>query len=141
MIEKKEKALFNANGELDREVLFEKKPMIKIKGKLFGCPTSVAMEIIGGKWKSVILTHLISGKRRYNELRKSIPLLNERTLSMQLKQLEEDGLVSRKAYSKKPPLRVDYALTELGKTLIPLLQLTVDWGILFADQKGEFIEG
>ena len=59
--------------EMNREELFEKKPMIKINDKLFPCPTSAAMELIGGKWKSVILTHLIEGEKRYNELRKEMP--------------------------------------------------------------------
>lgn len=136
----KKNPLFKANGELDREVLFDKKPMIKMKGKMFGCPASVTMEMIGGKWKSVILSHLIDGKKRYSELRKEIPLLNERTLSMQLKNLEADALISRKAYYKKPPLKVEYALTDLGKTLIPLLEMTIDWGILMAKEKGKFLE-
>lgn len=136
----KEKSLYKANGELDREVLFEKKPMIKYNNKLFGCPASVAMELIGGKWRSVILSHLISGKKRYNELKKEIPLINERTLSMQLKNLEANGLITRKAFFKKPPLKVEYSLTVLGETLIPLLKMTIDWGILMADNKGKFLE-
>ena len=73
---------------MDRKELFDKKPKIKINGKVSWCPTSAAMELIGGKWKSVILTHLIAGKRRYSELRKEIPGITERTLSLQLKQLE-----------------------------------------------------
>ncbi|MDG1806204.1 helix-turn-helix domain-containing protein [Flavicella sp.] len=137
---KENKSLYKDNGKLDLEVLYEKKPLIELAGKQFGCPASVSMELIGGKWKSVILSHLIPGKKRYNELRKEIPLLNERTLSMQLKQLEADGLVSRKAYFKKPPLKVEYALTELGETLIPLLKTIIDWGILIAQKKGKFIE-
>lgn len=140
MNSEKNSSLFKANGELDREVLFEKRPMIEMKGKTFGCPASVSMEMIGGKWKSVILSHLIDGKKRYNELRKEIPLLNERTLSMQLKNLEADGLISRKAYYKKPPLKVEYALTDLGKTLIPLLEMTIEWGIMITKEKGKFLE-
>ncbi|WP_075590169.1 winged helix-turn-helix transcriptional regulator [Labilibacter marinus] len=125
---------------MDRKELFEKKPMIKIHDKLFPCPTSAAMELIGGKWKSVILTHLIDGEKRYNELRKDIPTITERTLSLQLKQLEVDSLISRKVYTKKPPLKVVYSLTPFGKTVIPLLQLIIEWGITAAYEKGEFIE-
>ncbi len=124
---------------MDRKELFEKKPMIKLHDKLFPCPTSAAMELIGGKWKSVILMHLIDRKKRYNELRKELPSVTERTLSLQLKQLEKDDLVSRKVYTKKPPLKVEYSLTEFGKTVIPILQAITEWGILAAYEKGEFI--
>ena len=125
---------------MNREELFEKKPMIKIHDKLFPCPTSAAMELIGGKWKSVILTHLVEGERRYNELRKEIPTITERTLSLQLKQLEADDLVARKVYTKKPPLKVVYSLTSFGKTVIPVLQIITEWGITAAYEKGKFIE-
>ena len=124
---------------MDREELFEKKPMIKIHGKLFPCPTSAAMELIGGKWKSVILTHLVDGKKRYNELRKEMPTITERTLSLQLKQLEADGLVARKVYTKKPPLKVVYSLTTFGNTVTPVLQQINEWGIIAAYEKSVFI--
>nr|WP_173854054.1 helix-turn-helix domain-containing protein [Flavobacterium sp. 28A] len=94
------------------------------------------MELIGGKWKSVILTHLISGTKRYNELRKEIPGITERTLSLQLKQLEEDDIVNRKVFTKKPPLRVEYTLTEFGLTLSPILNSIVEWGLMAAETKG-----
>lgn len=139
MKEPNEKTLFSKNGEINKKVLFELKPMIKLNDKMFSCPTSAAMELIGGKWKSVILAHLISEKKRYNELRKEIPILNERTLSIHLKQLEADGLVSRKAYYEKPPLKVEYELTEFGQSLIPLLTAIINWGILAIHKKGEFI--
>lgn len=85
------------------------------------------MKYIGGKWKAVILIHLIE-KKRYNELRKELPMVTERTISMQLKELEEDGLVKRTVYTSKPPLKVEYELTAFGKTLIPLLNAIADWG-------------
>jgi len=65
---------------------------------------------------------------RYNELRKLMPTVTERTLSLQLKTLEKDGVIQRKVYTSKPPLKVEYSLTEFGKTLVPLLQAIVDWG-------------
>lgn len=114
--------------------------LIKYNDKLFSCTTSIAMEFIGGKWKSVILVYLIDGKKRYNELRKLISTITERTLSLQLKQLEKDGLISRKAYAKKPPLKVEYALTPFGKSLIPILNSIANWGMTVAKDKGEFIE-
>lgn len=125
---------------MDREELFEKKPMIKIHDKLFPCPVSAAMELIGGKWKSVILSHMLDGEKRYNELRKEIPAITERTLSLQLKQLEVDGLISRKVYTKKPPLKVVYSLTSFGETFAPVLDRINEWGITAAYEIGEFIE-
>ena len=124
---------------MDRKELFEKKPKIKINNKISWCPTSAAMELIGGKWKSVILTHLISGKKRYSELRKEIPGITERTLSLQLKQLEADGIVNRKVFTKKPPLKVEYTLTEFGQTLSPILKSIIEWGLFAAETKGEFL--
>lgn len=117
------------------------KRLIKYNDKLFSCSTSIAMELIGGKWKSVILVYLIDGKKRYNELRKLISTITERTLSLQLKQLEKDGLISRKVHTKKPPLKVEYALTPLGESLAPILTSIAAWGMTVANDKGEVIEG
>ena len=102
--------------------------MLTFNGKEYPCCTSLTMGIIGGKWKTVILYHLIDGEKRYNELRKEMPTVTERTLSLQLKKLEEDGIVSRKVYTKKPPLKVEYRLTDLGKTLIPVIESIAKWG-------------
>lgn len=116
------------------------KRLIKYNDKLFSCSTSVAMELIGGKWKSVILIYLTDGKKRYNELRKLISTITERTLSLQLKQLEKDGLITRTVYTKKPPLKVEYELTEFGKTLTPVLNTIANWGMEIIKEKGEVIE-
>ena len=102
--------------------------MYHVKGKNYPCCTSVTMGIIGGKWKSVILFHLIEGTLRYNELRKKMISVTERTLSLQLKTLEKDGVIKRKVYTSKPPLKVEYTLTDFGSTLVPLLQSIADWG-------------
>lgn len=102
--------------------------MLKYKGREYPCCASLTMGIIGGKWKTVILFHLMQGTLRYSELRKAMPNVTERTLSLQLQSLEEDGLVLRKVYHKKPPLRVEYSLTDFGKTLIPVIQSITDWG-------------
>lgn len=117
-----------------------KKRLIKFNDKLFSCTTSIAMELIGGKWKSVILIYLIDGKKRYNELYKLISTITERTLSLQLKKLEEDGLITRKVYTKKPPLKVEYALTPFGESLAPVLISIAKWGEKVAEEKGEVIE-
>ncbi|AEA45211.1 winged helix-turn-helix transcriptional regulator [Fluviicola taffensis] len=101
--------------------------MYCIDNKQFPCSTSLTMRYIGGKWKAVILIHLVQ-KKRYNELRKELPMVTERTLSLQLKELESDGLITRTVYAAKPPLKVEYALTEFGRTLIPLLKAMAEWG-------------
>ena len=102
--------------------------MLKFKGKEYPCCASLTMGIIGGKWKTVILFHLLNDTLRYNELRKEMPTVTERTLSLQLKALEEDGLIRRKVYTSKPPLKVEYSLTDFGKTLTPLIQSIANWG-------------
>lgn len=115
--------------------------LIKVNKKLYPCTVTLAMDLVGGKWKAVILYHLKDEDKRYNELRKEMPSVTERTLSLQLKQMEEDGLVSRKVYGKKPPIKVVYGLTEFGRSCTPLLEAIVGWGNQVAVQKGEFIKG
>lgn len=101
--------------------------MYCIDNKEFPCSTSLTMKYIGGKWKAVILIHLIE-KKRYNELRKELSMVTERTISLQLKELEADGLVIRTVHTAKPPLKVEYELTDFGRTLIPLLIAIANWG-------------
>lgn len=116
------------------------KELFSFNKKLYACGTSITMDLIGGKWKSVILYHLIEGKKRYNELRRQIPVATERTLSLQLKQLEEDGIINRKVYTSKPPLKVEYSLTEFGKTLIPVLEVISSWGNQVAAEKATIVK-
>ena len=113
--------------------------MYTFRGKEYPCCASLTMGVIGGKWKTVILYHLIDGSLRYNELRKEMPTVTERTLSLQLKTLEEDGIVKRKVYTSKPPLKVEYSLTEFGKTLIPLIKSIADWGVSVVEKKGTIV--
>lgn len=101
--------------------------MYCIDNKEFPCSTSLTMRYIGGKWKAVILIHLIE-KKRYNELRKELSMVTERTISIQLKELIADGLINRTVYTTKPPLKVEYELTDFGKSLIPLLNDIAKWG-------------
>lgn len=108
-------------------------------GKSFPCCTSLTMGVIGGKWKTVILYYLIEGPQRYSELRKKMPHVTERTLSLQLRQLEDDGVVSRVVHGEKPPLRVEYSLTKFGKTLIPLLKTIADWGNFAVGKSDKFV--
>ncbi|KAA0126700.1 winged helix-turn-helix transcriptional regulator [Chryseobacterium sp. SN22] len=113
--------------------------MYTIDDKTYPCCTSVTMKFIGGKWKAVILVHLMDGPKRYNELRKLIPTITERTLSLQLKQLEEDHVINRKVYTEKPPLMVEYTLTDFGKTLSPVIREITKWGIEAAQASKKII--
>lgn len=113
---------------------------VKLNQKTYPCTVSLTMDLVGGKWKAVILYHLKDGTKRYNELRKEMPAITEMTLSLQLKQLEKDGLVTRKVYGKKPPIKVIYSLTELGKSFVPILESITQWGNELVSQKGEFVQ-
>jgi len=104
-------------------------------GKNYPCCTSFTMGIIGGKWKTVILFYLSQGSLRYNELRKKMPTVTERTLSLQLKTLENDGVIKRKVYTSKPPLKVEYSLTDFGKSLIPVIRSIAEWGHMVLENK------
>jgi DNA-binding HxlR family transcriptional regulator len=114
--------------------------LYKIDDKLYPCTTSITMDFVGGKWKMVILYYLRNGKKRYNELRKLMPMVTERTLSLQLKQLEDDGLINRVVFTTKPPLKVEYSLTKFGETLIPLLHAVSDWGRNLATERAEVVK-
>lgn len=114
---------------------------VKLKGKMYPCTVSLTMDLVGGKWKMVILYHLKDGTKRYSELRKEIPSVTEMTLSLQLKQLEKDGLVSRKVYGKKPPIKVVYGLTDFGKSFVPILEAVTEWGNQVIKERGEFVSG
>ena len=111
--------------------------MYNVKGKKYPCCTSVAMGIIGGKWKSAILYYLMEGPLRYSELRKRMQTVTERTLSLQLRTLEEDGVIFREVFGTKPPLVVEYSLTEFGKTLVPVLTSISDWGTFVVENYAE----
>ena len=97
-------------------------------GKTYPCTVSLTMDLVGGKWKAVILYHLMHGGRRFSELRKDMPSITEMTLSLQLKQLEHDGMVTREVYGAKPPVKVIYSLTDLGKSFLPVLKAITKWG-------------
>ncbi len=91
------------------------------------CPTELAMEIVGGKWKLVILEHLRDGVRRFGELQRLLPAVTPRMLTRQLRELETDGLVHREVYAEVPP-KVEYSLTDVGRSLDPLLSELRGWG-------------
>ena len=109
-------------------------------GKIYPCTLSVAMDLVGGKWKAVILYHLQEGSKRFGELHSHLRDATETILSRQLKQLEHSGLVSRRVYGSKPPLRSEYALTEFGRSFLPVLAALTEWGNRAVIERGSFID-
>lgn len=100
----------------------------EIEDRVFsGCPVGVTLDVIGGKWKGIILYQLLSGTKRYNELRRLQPAVTQRMLTLQLRELEQDGIVHREVYKQIPP-RVDYSLTPFGRTLEPIIVAMKEWG-------------
>lgn len=93
----------------------------------FACPVAFTVNVIGGKWKSLILFHLMSGTKRFNELRRLMPDVTQRMLTLQLRELETDRVIHREIYREVPP-KVEYSLTELGNTLAPLVSAMREWG-------------
>lgn len=91
------------------------------------CPVETTLMLIGDKWKVLILRDLIDGTKRFGELKKSIGNVSQKVLTAQLRDMEEKGLVSRKAYAEVPP-RVEYTLTDTGYSLKPILDAMQDWG-------------
>lgn len=91
------------------------------------CGVAVTLELIGGKWKGVILWHLCQKVLRFSQLKRRITGITQKMLTQQLRELERDGLVHRKVFAEVPP-RVEYSLTDLGRSLQPVLQLMCDWG-------------
>jgi DNA-binding HxlR family transcriptional regulator len=95
--------------------------------RLEDCPMRTAIKIIGGKWKPVILFHLMSGKKRYRELQRLLPEVTQKMLTQHLRELERDGIIVRTVYPSVPP-RVEYAFSKGGQTLQPALRALCKWG-------------
>nr|WP_314228527.1 winged helix-turn-helix transcriptional regulator [uncultured Kingella sp.] len=91
------------------------------------------LDIIGGKWKVLILYHLFGDMRRFNELQRLMPTITQRMLTLQLRELEQDGIVHREVYPQVPP-KVEYSLTDFGRTLLPVIQAMHDWSETYAQE-------
>ncbi|MEM8605357.1 MAG: helix-turn-helix domain-containing protein [Cyanobacteria bacterium P01_H01_bin.121] len=95
-----------------------------------GCDVEATLSVIGGRWKPVLICHLLKGRKRFGELRRLTPNATERMITLQLRELEADGVLVRHVYAEVPP-RVEYELTEFGHSLEPLLLLMQEWGCRF----------
>ena len=100
---------------------------VKNKAELPACPVETTLTLIGDKWKVLILRDLMQGTKRFGELKKSIGSVSQKVLTAQLRAMEESGLVHREVYAEVPP-KVEYSLTELGKSLKPILDSMRVWG-------------
>lgn len=92
-----------------------------------GCAVEATLELIDGKWKGVILYHLLRETMRFNALRRLLPNVTQRMLTMQLRELEEDGFIHREVFAQVPP-KVEYSMTAHGRTLEPVVMALKDWG-------------
>ena len=126
-------ALFYAGKSYNKNIFMyfeaEKRrlqPMQTIR-ELPACPEETTLMLIGDKWKVLILRDLMPGTKRFGELKKSVGNVSQKVLTAQLRDMEENGLVNRKVYAEVPP-RVEYSLTELGKSLKPILDAMWNWG-------------
>ena len=92
------------------------------------CPVTATMQVLGGKWKAILINAIyLTSPARFGELKRSVKGITQSMLTQQLRELEEDGLISRKIYAEIPP-RVEYTLTEFGLTLSPIMQSMAKWG-------------
>lgn len=103
------------------------KQLSEKKASDYGCSVEAALDVIGGKWKGVVLYHLLSGTQRFGQLQRLIPNITRRMLTRSLRQLESEGLVHREVYRQVPP-KVEYSLTEYGHTLKPIIMSLRAWG-------------
>lgn len=121
-------------------IINDKNMAFRLDGKTYHCAMDVTMHFVGGKWKSVVLWYLRNKTLRFSELKNQIPDITEKMLSLQLKVLEKDGLISRTVTGNKAPLKVEYSLSDFGKSLLPVLEALAKWGRELGSEKGELIE-
>ena len=95
-----------------------------------GCDVEATLSVIGGRWKPVLVCHLLGGRKRFGELRRLTPNATERMITLQLRELEADGVVARHVFAEVPP-RVEYELTEFGRSLDDILTRMQEWGSAF----------
>ena len=111
-------------------------PRLRRRAGRTGCAVEATMSVLGGIWKPVLVSHLLAGPVRFNALCRLTPNAPARMITLQLRELEADGIIRRTIYPEVPP-KVEYALTDLGRTLEPVLTSLRDWGESFVSQPGE----
>jgi DNA-binding HxlR family transcriptional regulator len=100
----------------------------------YRCAVEATVHVAGGKWKPIIIHYLISGTKRFGELRRLIGGITQRSLTLQLRELEESGVITREVFAEVPP-RVEYTLTEFGMTLAPVLSAMMEWGVIYIQRR------
>jgi DNA-binding HxlR family transcriptional regulator len=113
--------------------------MLRAKDCAHACPIETTLDVLGGKWKGMVLHRLLHGTLRFNELRRLLPHVTQRMLTRQLRELERDGVIRRKVYAEVPP-KVEYSLTPFGLSLKPILLMMEDWGQQYQHQVTRFHE-
>lgn len=98
------------------------------------CPMEIGLNILSGRWKLHILWHLSKGTIRFNELQRKLGKITTKTLTSQLRDLEENGMIQRKIYAEVPP-KVEYSLTELGTSILPVLDVLCSWGKVYQSSR------
>lgn len=101
----------------------------------YKCTVAVTLEIIGGKWKSLILWHLRVKTLRFSQLQRRLGSITQKMQTQQLRELERDGMIHREVYAEVPP-RVEYSLTELGRSVVPILEQMCAWGKVYQEKRG-----
>ena len=104
----------------------------------YNIPVEATLDVIGGKWKVVIMCHLMKGEKRTSELKKLMPGITQKMLTQQIRELEADGVVNRQVFDQVPP-KVIYSLTEYGDSLSPILDAMCSWGECHIELTGEEI--
>lgn len=99
----------------------------------YQCSVAATVDVAGGKWKPLIVHYLMNGTKRFGELRRLIGTVTQRSLTLQLRELELNGIVTREVFAEVPP-RVEYSLTEFGKTLAPVLEAMKKWGDAYLER-------
>ncbi len=102
------------------------------KAELPECPVATTVQLVGSKWKLLILRNLLQRPWRFNELKKSLEGISQKVLTDSLRSMEDDGLVTRTVYPEVPP-RVEYALSELGQSMRPIITAMEQWGIAYKE--------
>jgi DNA-binding HxlR family transcriptional regulator len=109
---------------------------LKTKEELPECPVATTVTLIGNKWKLLIMRNLLNRPWRFNELRRDLDGISQKVLTDSLRQMEADGIITRTVYPEVPP-RVEYALSELGESMRPILESMQEWGIQYKAQKAQ----